>query len=267
MSKEIFDKYVNELKTKQKINSKSQKWELVNPWAAKKTADWFEYCWNKIVASGLQFDGKHITLNENGVSYDYVAYKNKMFLAYPESKIDDGLVYKGDTFSFEKENGVVSYHHKLANPFDHKEEDIIGGYCVIKNKRGEFITTLSRDEISKARRVAKTQTIWQSWFAEMCKKTIIKKAVKFHFDDVYSEMEEEDNKNYDLDKALPPADELPEAVINAINAAEDMKALTTIFNREYKNFETAVMKEQFTKCCTARKLELQAMKGKNNANS
>lgn len=152
----------------------------------------------------------------------------------------------------------------MADPFGHKEEDIIGGYCIIKNKRGEFITTLSRDEINKARRVAKTQTIWQSWFAEMCKKTIIKKAVKFHFDDIYSEMEDEDNKNYNLDKSLPPADELPEAVINAINAAEDMKTLTAIFNREYKNFKTAAMKEQFTKCCTIRKLEL---KGQGNANS
>lgn len=110
MSREIFDKYVNELKTKQKFNSKSNKWELANPWADKKTADWFEYCWKKIVASGLQFDGKHITLNENGVSYDYVAYKNKMLLAYPESKIDDGLVYKGDDFAFEKENGIINYH-------------------------------------------------------------------------------------------------------------------------------------------------------------
>lgn len=70
-----------------------------------------------------------------------------------------------------------------------------------------------------------------------------------------------------LTRLCPPADELPEAVINAINAAEDMKALTAIFNREYKNFESAAMKEQFTKCCTARKLELQAMKGKDNANS
>ena len=46
-----------------------------------------------------------------------------------------------------------------------------------------------------------------------------------------------------------------------------MNTLTEIFNREYKNFETAIMKEQFTKCCTARKLELKTMKGKDNANS
>lgn len=267
MSREIFDKYVADLKSKQKFDKKTQKWELANPWASKRSPEWYADCWRKIEASGLKFDGKHITLNENGVSYDYVAYKNKMLLAYPESKIDDGLVYKGDIFSFEKENGVVSYSHKLTDPFGHKEDDIIGGYCIIKNRRGEFITTLSREEIQKARNVAKTQTIWQAWFAEMCKKTVIKKAVKFHFDDIYSEMEEEDNKNYDLEKALPPSDELPEAVINAINAAEDMKALTEIFNREYKNFETATMKEQFTRCCTARKLELQAMKGKDYANS
>ncbi len=266
MDKDIFDKYVSELKSKKKKNKTGQ-WEDANPWALKRPQEWFDDCWHKIEASGLKFDGKHITLNENGVSYDYVAYKNKMLLVYPESKIDDGLVYKGDEFSFSKTKGVVDYKHILSNPFVHNEDDIIGGYCIIKNRRGEFITTLSREEIQKARNIAKTQTIWQAWFAEMCKKTIIKKAVKFHFDDVYSEMEEEDNKNYDLEKAEIPSDELPEAVINAINAAQDIKALKVIYDHEYKNFETAAMKEQFVKCCTARKLEILSGKGGNNANS
>lgn len=262
MSREIFNKYIEDLKSK-----KDKEGKLANPWASKRSQEWYDDCWRKIEASGLKFDGKHITINEHGVSYDYVAYKNKMLLAYPETKIDDSLVYKGDEFSFAKQNGTVEYKHFLSNPFNHNENDIIGGYCIIKNRRGEFITTLSREEIQKARNVAKTQTIWKAWFAEMCKKTIIKKAVKFHFDDVYSEMEEEDNKNYDFDKAKIPSDELPEAVINAINEAPDIKALKAIFDREYKNFETAAMKEQFSKCCTARKLEILAEKGGDHANS
>ncbi len=266
MSKEIYQKYIEDLKAKKKLDKKTNKWESANPWALKKDSAWYDDCWRKIEASGLTFDGKHITLNENGVCYDYVAYKNKMLLAYPESKIDDGLVYKGDEFSFRKENGVVEYSHVLGNPFDHKESDIIGGYCIIKNKRGEFITTLSRAEIHKARQVAKTTSIWDAWFAEMCKKTIIKKAVKFHFDDIYAEMDEEDNKNYDLEKPVVSSDDLPEALINAINEAASLDALRAIYSRELKNLTTAAIKEQFVNLCTARKKELQE-KGKDNANS
>lgn len=258
-NREFFDKYVKALKEEKKFDKDTKTYSYVNEWARDKNQDFWEDCWHKIEQSGLSFDGKHITINKNGVSYDYVAYKNKMLLAYPESKIDDGLVYKGDSFAFEKTNGVVDYKHILANPFNHKDDDIIGGYCVIKNKRGEFITTLSKDEINKARKVSKTDAIWKQWFAEMCRKTIIKKAIKFHFDDIYSEMEEEDNKNYDLDTQEIP--ELSEALKNAISEANSLKELKGIYDREYNNLENASLKAEFSALCTERKQEI------NNANS
>lgn len=250
--REFFNKYVETIK-----NQKDRSGKLVNPWAQYKNKDFWDTCWHKIEQSGLKFDGHHITINQNGVSYDYVAYKNKMLLAYPESKIDVELVYKGDTFAFEKSNGVVDYKHIFGNPFQHKDEDIIGGYCIIKNKRGEFITTLSRDEIEKAKKVAKTDAIWKMWFAEMAKKTVIKKAVKFHFDDVYAEMEEEDNKNYDPEKVIDKP-ELSEALVNAINSAISLKALTDIYNREFNNLENAELKADFVSLCSSRKRELMA---------
>ena len=33
----------------------------------------------------------------------------------------------------------------------------------------------------------------------MCLKTLLKKAVKTHYDDLYNKIEEEDNKQYDLE--------------------------------------------------------------------
>ncbi len=198
--KKIFESYIDKLKTEKDKNGK-----LKNYWATVKEEKFWADCWKAVEQSGLKFDGKHITITQNGLTFDYVAYKNKMLLVYPKSKIDVELVYKGDEFSFKKENGVIEYSHTVANPFSHKDEDIIGGYCVIKNKRGEFLTTLSKDEITKAKLVAKTDTIWKAWYSEMCKKTVIKKAIKFHFDDIYTEMEEEDNKNYDLDKPVESA--------------------------------------------------------------
>lgn len=252
--KDIYNAYVKKLKEETKFDKNKNQTVLVNPWAKTKPQEFWDECWSKIERSGLQFDGNHITINQNGVSYDYVAYKNKMLLAYPESKIDEGIVYKGDSFAFEKTNGAVDYKHILANPFNHKDDDIVGGYCVIKNKRGEFITTLSKEEINKARSVAKTDTIWKQWFAEMCRKTVIKKAVKFHFDDIYSEMEEEDNKNYDLEQTEEK--QLPEALINALNEAKTYEEVKAIYKRENNNLEGAELKAKFLYQCQQRKEEL-----------
>lgn len=250
---DIFKKYVQELQLKKRLNKNKNTWEFANPWASKKSADWYADCWQKIEASGLSFDGKHITLNENGVSYDYVAYKNKMLLAYPETEIDVELVYKGDTFTFAKENGVIQYKHIYINPFAHQDKDIIGGYCIIKNKRGEFLTLLSKSEIEKAKAIAKTKAIWDAWYPEMCKKTVIKKAVKFHFDDIYAQMEEEDNRNYDVETQVKETEQLPEALVNAINEAPDYEALKGIYKREYSGLGSAALQAEFIALSTARK--------------
>ena len=114
-----------------------------------------------------------------------------------------------------------------------------------------------RRKIEKAKAVAKTKAIWDAWYSDMCKKTVIKKAVKFHFDDIYAQMEEEDNKNYDLNKIdAPEAPELSEALKNAIAAAVDMNALREIYDREYKNLANAALKAEFTSLCTMRKKEI-----------
>lgn len=245
MRSEFFNSYIASLKADPKQS-----------WAKGKSDKFWDNAWEVIVRSGLEFDGKHITVNSNGASFDYIAYKNKMLQVYPDSLIDIDLVYKGDTFVFEKSNGCVTYKHIIGNPFDHSDDNILGGYCVIKNIRGEFLTLLSKEEINKARKVAKTDSIWKAWFAEMCKKTIIKKAVKFHFDDIYTAIEDEDNKNYDLDK-INEEETFPEALKNAIANAESYDALKDIYKREYANLATAALKAEFIQYSTARKQELQ----------
>lgn len=173
-----------------------------NIWIQKKTDQQMVDLFKRVEKDGLVFDGEHITLQSTGISYDYVAYKNKMLLVYPDSIIDVQLVYEGDDFSFSKENGKVVYDHTISNPFGQKDDKIIGGYCVIKNKRGDFLTTLSKDDIDKHRKVAKTDYIWRNWFKEMAMKTVIKKAVKYHFSDIYTEIESSDNEQYDLENPV-----------------------------------------------------------------
>ena len=110
MSEELYKKYIKELKEKKKKDG--DKWVVANEWALKKTDVWFSDCYKKIETTGLVFDGVHITINERGVSFDYVAYKNKMLLAYPESLLDVQLVYKDDELYFEKDSGKVMIHQK-----------------------------------------------------------------------------------------------------------------------------------------------------------
>jgi hypothetical protein len=192
---EVFSKYCWNLENEKKDNQPK------NPWMQHRSDQQLADIFKAVSLSEMTFDGVHITLLATGVSYDYVAYRNKMLMAYPESKIDMDIVYDGDQFSPKKESGKVLYTHVMENSFSSKKEDkVIGAYCVIKNKRGEFITTLSSDELKKHREVAKTDYIWKKWFIEMCLKTVIKKACKKHFDDIYEGIEKLDNENYDLDQ-------------------------------------------------------------------
>lgn len=181
---------------------KNHKGQLKNPWMQHRTLGYLTLSYNMVYDTGLIFDGVNITIISTGISYNYQAYKNKMLLAYPESTIDLDLVYEGDEFVVGKDSGSVMYTHKMSNPFAHTDDAILGGYCVIKNKRGEFLTTLTKPELDKHRAVAKTDRIWRAWYVEMCKKTLIKKASRLHFDDVYEKINGLDNENVDLDLPL-----------------------------------------------------------------
>jgi len=190
---DLYCKYVQSL-----ADAKKKDKTLQNPWMGYRKPDHLATYFKKVALDGLFIDGVHITLQSTGVAYDYIAYKNKMLMAYPETVFDISLVYDGDEFKFEKKSGTVSYIHNIANPFNHTDDKIIGGYCIVKNKRGDFLTLLSRADIEKHRKVAKTDSIWRSWFAEMCMKTISKKACKQHFADIFQNIETIDNENFDV---------------------------------------------------------------------
>lgn len=175
--------------------------QLKNPYFIKLSPAKLAHYFKKVAAEDLVLDGKHITIQKLGLSYDYIAYKNKMLLAYPETILDIQLVFKGDKTSFKKRNGEVFYEHIVANPFSQKDSDIVGSYCVIKNKRGEFLTLMGNYDVAKHKRVARTTYVWDTWLKDMYLKTTIKKAVKIHFDDVFEGMNEEDNKQIDLEKS------------------------------------------------------------------
>lgn len=244
---DIYINYLTEL-----LTAKDKSKKLKNPWVQYRTDQELAGYYKKVVSDGLEFDGVHITLQSTGVSYDYIAYKNKMYNVYPESLFDHALVYKDDSFKFEKASGKVVYTHQINNPFNQKEKDIIGGYCVIKNKRGEFITLMSAEQIEKHRKVAKTDYIWKSWFHEMCLKTLVKKACKQHFQDIYQNIETLDNENYDLSKVTVGVDLEDKIAIESITTVEKLRE----YWEKHKGRNAGTMKE-FNELLSNRKAEIE----------
>ena len=236
--------YLNRLTTE-----KNKDGQLKNPWMQYKKDPELIRFFETVSSDGLVFDGIDITLQSTGVSYSYQAYKNKMLVVYPESLIDVSLVYAGDSFSFNKNSGQVNYAHTIASPFSHEDKDIVGAYCVIKNNRGQFLTTLSSKEIEKHRKVAKTDSIWKNWLPEMTLKTVIKKACKQHFKDSYHSIEKLDNENYDLEQSL-------EIEVETKAAVEKITDLDKLKKYWEKNQTKQANLQDFNKLILTRKLAI-----------
>jgi hypothetical protein len=244
------DIYISYLK---KIESEKDKTtqQLKNKWFAYFTDEQAMSIYKKVSVDDLFIDGETITLQFKGsvtVSYNYQAYKNKLLKIYPETLFDIQNVYEGDIFDFRKENGKVFYSHKIIDPFGDIKK-IIGCYCIIKNKRGEFIETLNKTEISKMRNVAKTQAIWNVWEGEMTLKSVIKRACKRHFNDVIVNIEIIDNENYVLENVS-----IDSEISNEIEMAISLEDLGLVYDK-YKESEK-IDEPTFIKLLTAKKIEL-----------
>lgn len=224
---DIFCSYVNRLKTE--VDSQGK---LLNYWAAKLPDDKFADAFKSVYSTGLFVDGDSITLTYRKklvITYDYHAYKNKILLSYPETIFDFQVVYEGDSFTFKKESGKVFYTHVMNNPFETKKE-IIGAYGVIKNKRGEFIELINKDDIQKMRNTSKMKNIWNTWLDRMVLKSVIKRICAVHFKDVTKEIDTVDNEQNDPIRA-----EFPPELLEIIDNAETIDELNKIYNANIKS--------------------------------
>lgn len=218
----VFINYLKDIET-----SKDREGKPVNPWFQYVKYEQLVDLYKKVSLDGLFIDGQTITLQFKGklmVSYNFQAYKNKLLKVYPETLFDLQNVFAGDTFSFRKESGKVLYMHTINNPFENKKQ-IIGCYCIIKNKRGDFIETLNIDEITKMKNSAKTSKIWDAWFTEMTLKSVIKRACKRHFNDITTNIETLDNENYE-----PETAEVSSDLKEKINNCDTLDELQIIYD-------------------------------------
>lgn len=243
----VYLAHLEELWNKEEKDDEWKKKKSNQWWLADRTSEQFASYFVKVSQEWLTFDGKHIVLQNRWISYDYVAYKNKMLKVYPESKIDIDLVYKWDTFSFSKDSWKVTYTHEIANPFDRKEDQIQWWYVVIKNSRWEFLTLMSKADLEKHKATAKTQSIWKAWLAEMYRKTLMKKACSNHFKDEFQGIEEEDNKDYDPTVTTPQK----RWYIDEINEITTLTELVAYYNAH------EWLWKEFAAECTRRKQEIQ----------
>lgn len=242
----IYVKYLEFLATEKDKDGKLKNWWFSSNMSHEKAIDLYK----KVAIDGLFIDGDTISLGFKGrvlVTYNYQAYKNKVLMTYPDTVFDIQVVNEGDDFSFKKKNGIIYYTHDINNPFD-TDKKLIGAYCIIKNKRGEFIELLNKTEIDKMKSVSKMSYIWDNWESEMWKKSVIKRACKTHFYDVISNMDKIDNEdNYDFDNV-----DAPESIYDTIDSFTESQALidwaSSAVNIPYQNdqaFRSAV-KERLT---------------------
>jgi hypothetical protein len=137
-----------------------------------------------------------VVTGNNMTMVTYHGYRNAVLNVYPEAQIDVQLVREGDTFSFGKESGKISYSHKIANPFT--DTKIVGAYAIFKTKRGELMESLNLADYEKMKNASKMKFLWTQWESEFWLKSVMKRACKRYFYDVVAEIDKEDNATYGL---------------------------------------------------------------------
>ena len=89
------------------------------------------------------------------------------------------LVYSADDFSYHGPSRIPEHG---ANPFSKERGDLIGVYCIAKTHDGDFLVeTMTAEELNKIRdeaSAAANKGPWKSYYGEMCKKCVIKRAQK-----------------------------------------------------------------------------------------
>jgi hypothetical protein len=174
------------------------------------------------IDNGFALDGVNYVISGNRMYMPtYKAFKNKIYMVYPESEVDVQVVRKGDTYHFAKESGSAIYSHDLADPFEHDDLPVIGAYCVIKNKRGEFLETLNKRDYEAMRNASKSPKTWDSWPSEFWRKSVIKRACKTHFNDITSAIEEQDNNAVGLAEVVKASPDKKAAIIAAAKSDHD----------------------------------------------
>ena len=180
--------------------------DYTNKWLWSKKANYLDQVIYDLDRIGLELDGKHITLTVRGITYDYIAYTIKLKKLFPNAAIDVELFFEGDTFEIQKESGKVVYTHKIADPFTYNRTKLKGAYCVLRVPNiGEYHITMSIEDLKVHENLSNMKYLYDKWWRELYKKTVIRKCLKVHFEQEFEELNDIDNESmgYELEKKQP----------------------------------------------------------------
>lgn len=134
----------------------------------------------------------------------YKGYVYKIREKYQDADFKVGLVYEGDQFGdIQTIDGIDSYKHLIANPFENDMKKLQGAYCYITytsgtDKKGR-LTILTKEEIKQLKEVSKSEKFWGKWERAMIEKSVTRKACKLNFTGLIDNLDEFDNSNFVLD--------------------------------------------------------------------
>ena len=173
-----------------------------------------------LIGNGYSLDpiAKHCTIKTRnmkiGNNYVKVAeptvmYKGKENYLKKNNIIQSlhrNVVYKDDLFKLElgTKNTIL---HEPNIEVEREDKNVTGAYAVVKLPNGETqIFYLTKKEIDKRKAKAQSKNVWNGWYPEMCKKTIVNKA----FDELAIEASDEafnyeyiEDQNIEIDATKP----------------------------------------------------------------
>ncbi len=144
----------------------------------------FSRAFLNVAACGISIDpvkGWAALLLRDGQIVLDITYKGLIYIATSSGdikRVKAELVYKNDTFTY---RGPFELPVHVADPFDTNRGNFIGVYCAAETRDGGWIVeTMPASEVNKIRDrsigFGDVESIWEVWFEQMAKKTVIKRA-------------------------------------------------------------------------------------------
>lgn len=119
------------------------------------------------------------------------------------------VAYTNDCFEYEKGSNAHVKHMPLLSG-DRGER--LAVWCYVKTTNdGEYIEIMDMKQVEDCRKVAKSQNVWNAWYDQMAKKTILKRMAKLlpKSDALNTVLKMDDETNYKEPVNITPNEDRP----------------------------------------------------------
>ena len=199
----------------------------------------------KCAADGLVPDGRKAAL---------VPFKGMATYMPMSEGMMDRAKELGDAFSFTAEVVCAKdeFTVNMADPADTQHTfgkevfgdrgDIIGVYAIFRSKDGHPIhrELMSIEEVEKARKVSRMGNSgpWQNWYSEMCRKTCIRRGIKYvPVSQEFRTIVERDDEHVEFKRV----DTTPEGYNPLVEAPQTVEGTTNELDKAIDNYEPEII--------------------------